>query len=357
VTARDADLAVATISPRNNLRPHEFEFPMTRLLPRRRSAGLAARIAKTLARPTIHPFVAFLNVTRRCNLACGYCREYDHESDPVPLPMLQARVAHLARLGTAVVTLNGGEPLTHPEIARVIAEVRARGMAATMNTNAFLLTRRHIDAFNRARLSAMQVSVDGLEPNETTYKSLRSAAPKLALLARHARFAVHVNAVLGAGATDDELDRLEHEVDKLGLRMKIALLRAADGSVSDDERTRQSAFARAARRGLVDRLLVPAEQVALARGEVLEWKCRAGARYLHVCDRGLVHPCGAKLGTGSIPLEEYTMLDVEAAFRTAKRCAARCGVAYAHSLSRFDAHRSQDLDADPEPRTHLPVVR
>jgi hypothetical protein len=101
-------------------------------------------------------------------------------------------------------------------------------------------------------------------------------------------------------------------------------------------------------------VLVPDEQRRLARGEQLDWRCRAGARYLHVCDPGLVHPCRVKLGTGTIPVADYTALDVEAAFRTPKPCAPHCGVAYAHRLSRLDAHRSQDARDE---RVRLPVLR
>ncbi|MBC7173130.1 MAG: radical SAM protein, partial [Polyangiaceae bacterium] len=37
------------------------------------------RAALALVRPE-SPLLAQLVVTRRCNLACGYCNEYDHES-------------------------------------------------------------------------------------------------------------------------------------------------------------------------------------------------------------------------------------------------------------------------------------
>ena len=81
--------------------------------------------------------LAHLVVTRYCNLDCAYCSEYDKISKPVPLHELLARVDALARLGTQIVTLTGGEPLTHPGHDAVIARIREHGMLATTITNGF----------------------------------------------------------------------------------------------------------------------------------------------------------------------------------------------------------------------------
>ncbi|HRR26753.1 MAG TPA: radical SAM protein [Acidobacteriota bacterium] len=55
------------------------------------------------------PVLAHLVVTRRCNLACGYCNEFDKHSEPVPAELLRARIDRLADLGTFIVHLSGGE--------------------------------------------------------------------------------------------------------------------------------------------------------------------------------------------------------------------------------------------------------
>ena len=41
-------------------------------------------------------------------------------------------------------------------------------MTPAMNTNAYLLTRAHIEALNEAGLYAMQISIDNLEPGDYT---------------------------------------------------------------------------------------------------------------------------------------------------------------------------------------------
>ena len=87
------------------------------------------KIAATLVRAALdkdRPLIANLIVTRRCNLSCGYCFEYDKVSPPVPLETLKERIDHLARLRSVFVTLTGGESLLHPDVDQVVALRRAR---------------------------------------------------------------------------------------------------------------------------------------------------------------------------------------------------------------------------------------
>jgi MoaA/NifB/PqqE/SkfB family radical SAM enzyme len=87
-----------------------------------------------------HPILAQVVPTRRCNLDCGYCNEYDKTSDPVPLGTMLRRIDRLAELGTTIITLSGGEPMPHPDLDAIIARIRGRGAIATLITNGLLLT-------------------------------------------------------------------------------------------------------------------------------------------------------------------------------------------------------------------------
>ena len=79
-----------------------------------------------------HPILAHIIPTRRCNLSCTYCNEYDEVSKPVPLEEMFRRIDHLARLGTSIITQSGGEPLLHPDLDKIIARVRHHGRLAGM---------------------------------------------------------------------------------------------------------------------------------------------------------------------------------------------------------------------------------
>lgn len=60
------------------------------------------------------PLLTQLVITRRCNLSCGYCNEFDQVSDPVPKEVLKQRVDKIASLGALFLEYTGGETLLYP---------------------------------------------------------------------------------------------------------------------------------------------------------------------------------------------------------------------------------------------------
>src|SRR5579872_1966133 len=76
-------------------------------------------IAKGLL-STQHPLLVHIIPMRRCNLACTYCNEFDDISKPVPVEEMFNRIDRLGQMGTAIVTISGGEPLLHPELDAII---------------------------------------------------------------------------------------------------------------------------------------------------------------------------------------------------------------------------------------------
>jgi MoaA/NifB/PqqE/SkfB family radical SAM enzyme len=82
----------------------------------------------------------------------------------------------------------------------------------------------------------------------------------------------------------------------------------------------------------------------IAHGKENNWRCRAGARYLYICEDGLVHYCSQQRGYPGKPLTEYTLADIRREYRTEKGCAPRCTVACVHQISYIDFWRGkQDL--------------
>ncbi|HUV14034.1 MAG TPA: radical SAM protein, partial [Acidobacteriota bacterium] len=151
-----------------------------------------------------HPVLAHIIPVRRCNLACAYCNEYDDHSDPIHTDVMLKRVDLLADLGTAVITISGGEPLLHPELELLISRMRERRMIAGMITNGYLMSRKRIQSLNAAGLDHLQISIDNIKPDDVSMKSLKVLDKKLVYLAEEADFKVNINTVLGSGVKNPQ---------------------------------------------------------------------------------------------------------------------------------------------------------
>lgn len=306
------------------------------------------------------PFLAQLVVTRRCNLTCGYCNEYDDFSKPVPTDVVKARLDHLAKLGTLVVTLTGGEPLLHPKLDELVAHAVSHGMVCTMISNGYAFTRRWIDRLNRAGLTLVQISIDNLEPNEVSEKSLSKIQKRLVLLREHAKFGINVNAVLGS-CSPDATRTLVSEVEKLGFFMTVGLLHDGMGQLDAGLAGAELPSLYREMRGRSKKSLFHHvgegwEDSMIADREV-PFRCRAGARYLYIDEHGTVSYCSQRRSEPAIPLLEYTSRHLREAFETPKGCEASCTLACVRRASALDEWRGQTRPARP-PRvvTHLPVV-
>ncbi len=297
-----------------------------------------------------NPLLAQVVVTRRCNLSCGYCNEYDQHSPPVPLATLIARIDRLAALKTATVTFTGGEPLLHPELDRLVAAARRHGMIVTMITNGFRLSRTWIERLNAAGLQGMQISIDNLEPDEVSMKSLVSVERKLALLAKHARFKVNCNSVLGVSdERTQDVVTIAETAARYGFQHSVGVLHDHTGTqkpLSEAQRRAYTAVT-AISPSIVHRLNYRLFQKNLLHGRPNDWKCRAGARYLYVCEEGRVHWCSQQRGYPGIPLLDYTRADIAREFDTDKSCSPACTLSCVHQMSLVDRYRGRQRIADP----------
>ena len=311
-----------------------------------RSGGLASglRFLGRVIGSRYNPLLAQVVVTRRCNLSCGYCSEYDDHSAPVPLATLLAWVDHLAALKTAAITFTGGEPLLHPELDQVIRAARRHGIIVTMITNGFRLTRGWIDRLNEAGLQGMQISIDNLRPDAVSMKSLSSVEGKLALLSEHARFKVNVNSVLGVSRerTQDVVTVAETAA-KYGLQHSVGVLHDDHGILEPLGPEQMSAYRRVTKisPSIVHALNYWLFQRNLMHGRPNDWKCRAGARYLYVAEDGKVHWCSQQRGFPAIPLLQYGVADLQREFHTAKSCSPTCTLSCVHQMSMFDRYRGR----------------
>ncbi|NYF78262.1 radical SAM protein [Granulicella arctica] len=290
---------------------------------------------------TGHPYMAHIVPMRRCNLACTYCNEFDDVSDPVPIDEMLRRIDHLGRLGTSVITISGGEPLLHPDLDKVIARIRKTGAIAGMITNGYLLMPDRIERLNKAGLDHMQISIDNVMPDDVSKKSLKVLDAKLRMLAEHADFHVNINSVVGGGIADpNDALKVSERALALGFSSTIGIIHDGSGQLKPLGEAERAVWDRV--RNLTRRSYSRFNhfQEAIANGKPNDWRCRAGGRYVYICEFGLVHYCSQQRGYPGVPLAEYKTADVKREFLTEKSCAPNCTISCVHQVSYIDHWRA-----------------
>lgn len=311
-----------------------------------RKARSVREFARGLA-STDHPLLVHVVPIRRCNIDCGYCNEFDKVSQPVPTVEMLARIDKLADLRTSVIAFSGGEPMLHPDLDLLIGRIRARGKIAGLITNGYLLSPKRIQQLNAAGLDYLQISIDNVEPDEVSKKSLRLLDKKLQWLAEFAHFDININSVVGGGIKNPEDARtINRRARELGFSTSIGIIHDGSGllkplgpaerAVFDDVMARINGG-----RQVLKNLYsgIRKFQANLADGKPNEWQCRAGARYLYVCENGLVHWCSQQRGTPGTPLAAYSLADIRREFMAPKWCAPLCTIGCVHRVSTMDFWR------------------
>ncbi len=308
---------------------------------------------------TRHPIMAHIIPIRRCNLACAYCNEYDDFSKPVATDVVISRINKLADLGTSIITLSGGEPLLHPDLDEIIAAMRRRGVMACMITNGYLLVPERVQRLNRAGLDHMQISIDNVMPDEVSKKSLKVLDKKLEILAEHADFHVNINSVVGGGIHDpNDALVVGRRAIELGFSATVGIIHDGDGQLRPLGERERAVYHEM--KELENRHFAQLNyfQDAIAQGKPNDWRCRAGARYMYICEDGLVHYCSQQRGYPGTPLEQYSTADIRREYLSEKPCAPYCTVSCVHYVSYFDFFRApQTLKSGLPDQTTHPLVK
>lgn len=298
---------------------------------------------------TDRPVLAQIIPTRRCNIACAYCNEFDHVSKPVPTEEMLRRIDKLADLGVSIVTFSGGEPLLHPELDDLIRRIRERGMIASLITNGYFMVPDRIQRLNDAGLEYVQISIDNVQPDDVSKKSLKVLDKKLVWMAEHADFHVNINSVVGGGIENPEdAWQIAQRAVELGFTSTVGIIHDGSGQLKPLSGVERTVFDRIKALSKKSYARLDFFQENIANAKPNDWRCRAGARYLYVCEDGLVHYCSQQRGAPGIALADYTTDDVRRAYQTEKACAPMCTVSCVHKVSAFDFFRGPQKPASGE---------
>ena len=291
-----------------------------------------------------HPVLAHLIPVRRCNLACTYCNEFDRDSPPVPTDEMLRRIDKLGKLGTSIITFSGGEPTLHPDLDALIGRARRNGAIVTLITNGYFLVPERIQRLNQAGLDYLQISIDNVQPDDVSKKSLKVLDQKLRWLAEYADFDVTINSVLGSEIHHPEdAYTIAARARELGFNSTVGILHDGSGQLAALGVPQKSAYDRilGLGTGLFSFAHLDAFQQNTIRGLPNPWHCPAGGRFLYICEEGLVHYCSQQRGKPAIPLADYTLQDLVREGTRAKGCAPFCTISCVHQTALLDDFRTR----------------
>ena len=115
-----------------------------------------------LARREKFPLIVELEPLFQCNLACAGCGKIQHPEHVLRQRMsVEQAVGAIEESGAPMVSIAGGEPLIHPEIHLIAAELVKRKRFVYLCTNAILLERKLAD-FQPSPYFAWAIHMDGM---------------------------------------------------------------------------------------------------------------------------------------------------------------------------------------------------
>jgi hopanoid biosynthesis associated radical SAM protein HpnH len=133
-------------------------------VPLRQGVRIGAYLAKQkIKRVKKFPLIVELEPLYACNLKCEGCGKIQqpHEILKQRMPVERA-IAAIEESGAPMVSIAGGEPLMHPQIEVIVAELIKRKKFVYLCTNALLMPRK-IQLFKPSPYFAWAVHIDGLE--------------------------------------------------------------------------------------------------------------------------------------------------------------------------------------------------
>jgi len=132
-------------------------------IPLRQNIRIGSHLLRQRLKKAKHyPFIVEIEPLFVCNLSCPGCGKIQHPTDILRKRLSVEDVVNaVEESGTPMVSIAGGEPLLHPDIAQMVEELTKRKVYVYLCTNAVLL-RRRMDKFKPNHFFSWVVHIDGL---------------------------------------------------------------------------------------------------------------------------------------------------------------------------------------------------
>ncbi len=177
-------------------------------------------LGQHLRRRRHYPVVLMLEPLFRCNLACPGCGKIDYPDSVLNRRLsVQECLDAVDECGAPVVSIPGGEPLLHKEIAEIVAAIVKRKKFVYLCTNALLLEKK-LDLFEPSPYLTFSIHLDGLaveHDRAVNQEGVFERAVKAIERAHGRGFRINVNCTLFAGAEPEAVAAYLDFVSELGV--------------------------------------------------------------------------------------------------------------------------------------------
>ena len=167
-----------------------------------------------------YPLVLMLEPLFRCNLACAGCGKIQYPAHVLKQNLSPEECFRAVdECGAPMVSIPGGEPLMHPQIAEIVEGLVARKKYIYLCTNALLLKEK-IDLFKPSKYLTFSVHVDGQREGHD-FSVCREGGYDIAIegmkVALERGFRVTTNTTLFDGADPNSVRAFFDEMMDLGV--------------------------------------------------------------------------------------------------------------------------------------------
>jgi hopanoid biosynthesis associated radical SAM protein HpnH len=199
-------------------------------VPLRQSVKVGTYMARQkLAGRDKYPLIVELEPLFACNLACNGCGKIQHPTEILRQRLtVEQAVAAVEECRAPMVSIAGGEPLLHPQIAEMTEALLDKGRYVYLCTNALLLERK-LDKFKPQSRFSWVVHIDGLRERHDESVSRAGTFDKAVAAIKKAKelgFKVNTNTTF---FTSDSPNTVREVLDFLNDELKVDQMMISPG--------------------------------------------------------------------------------------------------------------------------------
>lgn len=170
------------------------------------------------------PLLVSWNITNRCNLRCKYCcgDYYAYSREELTTDEILFIIDQLAKMGTQVIALSGGESLVRDDIGEIIQHIKSKRIECRLTSNGILVPEKISEIKG---LDCITISLDGYEHVHDKYRGKGSYQKAIYAIqcAKKNNIPLHVSTVL-TKANLQCLDWLFEQSRDIGFLLQISPL-------------------------------------------------------------------------------------------------------------------------------------